>query len=252
MGSLRGFGSALVAFFFFAVSAVAGSALEEREWANDKGQTFRGEMVGFRTEGGWEYVSVRRSDGRFFEISLEDLSPADQEYARGQSARFAAVSSSAAPPPALTSFEKSAREHLVVFNGKRFEDWESESRPEFYALYFSAGWCGPCRRFTPDLVDFYDRYHDRYGNFEVIFVSSDRSEEDMAGYMEDAEMPWPAVEFSRKQRARSLTRHAERGIPNLVVVDRDGKVLAKSYVDGNYVGPREVLDELKDLVRDKG
>ncbi|KAK0074992.1 hypothetical protein PV326_011971, partial [Microctonus aethiopoides] len=41
-------------------------------------------------------------------------------------------------------------------------------------VYFSAHWCPPCRAFTPQLVDTYQRIRERGQNFEVIFVSSDR------------------------------------------------------------------------------
>jgi len=35
-----------------------------------------------------------------------------------------------------------------------------------------------------------------------------------------------------------------KGIPDLVVVDASGKVLADSFVGGKYVGPGRVLDDL--------
>ncbi|MEM0966135.1 MAG: thioredoxin-like domain-containing protein [Verrucomicrobiota bacterium] len=223
-----------------------------REWTNLRGNTIEAEMIGFRSDSGWEYVTVRRVDGRVFEIALQDLVPSDQAYARSRQDRFSAdgsASESGDSPIQLTRFEESAREHLVEFNGRRLDDWESNIQPEYYAIYYSAGWCGPCLQFTPNLVDFYDRYHDRYENFEVIFVSSDRSEDEMEAYMEKADMPWPALEFSKKSRVRELTRYSERGIPNLVVVDRDGEVLSTSYVNGSYVGPSKVLRDLEDLVK---
>jgi len=245
---------ALTAGILWTAPAVSGeTAVEQREWTNSKGQTILASMVGFRSELGWEYVSIQRSDGRTFEIALSDLSVPDQDYARSHSQNFTNNSEASAESerqPERTAFEESARKHLVWFDGKRLDDWESTGEPSYYAIYYSAGWCGPCRRFTPDLVKFYDRNYDRYGNFEVIFVSSDRSEDDMEEYMDEAEMPWPALEFDQKKKARDLTQFSERGIPNLVVVDRNGKVLSTSYVDGSYRGPSTVLDELEDLVKE--
>ena len=71
--------------------------------------------------------------------------------------------------------------------------------------YFSAHWCPPCRQFTPMLKDFYEvqsldqpillkdfvaRQYKSFSNFhqeaegiEIVFVSSDRSAEDMTSYM---------------------------------------------------------------------
>ncbi len=239
----------MILLAFTSVSANTGDG--PREWTNAKGQKILAEMIGFRTAAGWEYVSIRRSDGREFEILVEDLIPSDQEYARANRGKFTVSADLAGGTPmaSLTTFEKSAREHLVKFDGRGLDDWEGDGQPEYYAIYFSAGWCGPCRRFTPSLVEFYENYHEKHKNFEVIFVSSDRSEDDMEGYMKEAGMPWPALDFSKKQRVRELTRYSESGIPNLVVVDRDGKVLSKSYVNGKYEGPSKVLADLENFVK---
>ena len=60
--------------------------------------------------------------------------------------------------------------------------------------YFSAHWCPPCRQFTPMLKDFYEvtrllmKVKIKYvcqeaEGIEIVFVSSDRSAEDMTSYM---------------------------------------------------------------------
>lgn len=43
-------------------------------------------------------------------------------------------------------------------------------------LYFSAHWCPPCRRFTPELAASYNKLKAAGKNVEVVFVSSDRDE----------------------------------------------------------------------------
>ena len=47
------------------------------------------------------------------------------------------------------------------------------------AFYFSAHWCPPCRAFTPILKDAYEEYLKESCDIEIVFVSSDRSLEDM-------------------------------------------------------------------------
>jgi nucleoredoxin len=44
---------------------------------------------------------------------------------------------------------------------------------EVIALYFSASWCGPCKRFTPMLVDVYNLLKSQGRGFEVVFVSGE-------------------------------------------------------------------------------
>ena len=93
------------------------------------------------------------------------------------------------------------------------------------ALYFSAGWCPPCRAFTPSLVEFRNENSDE---FEVVFVSSDRTEEAMKKYMTDYKMDFLAVKFDAPQRP-ALGRNFEvRGIPTLVVLDDKGNLITKN------------------------
>ncbi|PYK79542.1 MAG: hypothetical protein DMF40_05675 [Verrucomicrobia bacterium] len=115
---------------------------------------------------------------------------------------------------------------------------------KIYGLYFSAHWCGPCRKFTPKLVEYYNKIVWEHPEFEIIFVSSDKSPEAMATYMNEAGMPWPAVEFGKLANVPTLKKYAGDGIPDLVIVDMTGKVLADSYIRGKYVGPQRALDDL--------
>jgi nucleoredoxin len=108
-------------------------------------------------------------------------------------------------------------------------------------LYFSAKWCPPCRKFTPTLVDFFDKEASD-GDFTVVLVSSDRTQADLQKYMKDYGMNFLAVPFDRLKASGIKGTYGDRGIPNLVVLDAGDKAIAKSYVDGNYVGPRTVLD----------
>jgi nucleoredoxin len=120
----------------------------------------------------------------------------------------------------------------------------------FFGIYFSAGWCGPCRRFTPELIDAYGKIRALYPEFEVIFVSRDKSAADMLAYMRDDRMPWPALQWDLVRGTREINRYAGSGIPCLVLVDAEGKVLSDSYRWGRYVGPDAVLDDTWKILRD--
>ncbi|MBL9199182.1 MAG: redoxin domain-containing protein [Opitutaceae bacterium] len=121
---------------------------------------------------------------------------------------------------------------------------------KFFGIYFSASWCGPCRAFTPELVDAYGKIRALYPEFEVVFVSSDQSPAEMTAYMRDDQMPWPALAWDARKSTRDITRYAGSGIPCLVLVDETGKVLADSYRWGRYVGPSTVLDDTWKILRE--
>jgi nucleoredoxin len=145
------------------------------------------------------------------------------------------------------------KDSLVKSKGKTVETFDAAPLKDakYIAIYYSASWCGPCRAFTPDLVKWYKRNKAKNPHFELIFVSSDRSAADMAAYMKDDDMEWPALAFDKKKDSSSaaVTQYSGRGIPCLVLIDESGKVLSNSYVDGQYVGPRKVLEDIEKTLK---
>ena len=127
---------------------------------------------------------------------------------------------------------------------------------KYFAVYYSAHWCPPCRAFSPDLVTWYNQFKPTHPNFELVFVSEDNDAGAMAKYMTELAMPWPAVKYSELQhggdggfKGPGIEKFAGSGIPDLVFVGADGTVLADSFdQDGTYLGPRQVLDAIERLV----
>ena len=84
-------------------------------------------------------------------------------------------------------------------------------------VFFSGHWCPPSRSFTPDLCDAYDRWAAQKG-FEIVFVSSDHSEEEFWDYF--GEMPWKSIPFGDPRGDALSQRYHVSGIPTLVLVVR--------------------------------
>jgi len=120
---------------------------------------------------------------------------------------------------------------------------------QYYAIYYSAQWCPPCHAFTPKLVDWYNRFKPAHHNFELIFVSYDNDEASMLDYMKEMSMPWPALEYEYvKHDGSGIEKYAGDGIPDLVLIDSDGNLLADSYQNGTYVGPQSAVDDIERIV----
>jgi len=97
---------------------------------------------------------------------------------------------------------------------------------EHVLIYFSAHWCPPCRQFTPILIEFYKKLKSSGTNIELVFCSLDRDENDYKEYIFD--MPWLCMPFEAKESKKLASLYEARGIPHLVVVDKDGKLVTKN------------------------
>ena len=126
---------------------------------------------------------------------------------------------------------------LVNTEGKSIEPADLEGKT--IGLFFSAQWCPPCRAFTPELVKFRNANQQE---FEVVFVSGDRSREAQAGYMKKYAMPWPAIPYNAPQRNGTFDRFGVRGIPALVIVDDQGRLLERDGRAALRNDPANALD----------
>ncbi|CAM9984471.1 unnamed protein product, partial [Sphacelaria rigidula] len=95
--------------------------------------------------------------------------------------------------------------------------------------------CGPCRGFTPQLVNTYNALQAAGKPFEVVLIGSDRNKDDFEKYHK--KMPWLALPFEARGKKASLSeKFRVRGIPTLLVLGEDGAVITAE-------GREEVIDD---------
>jgi nucleoredoxin len=144
-------------------------------------------------------------------------------------------------------FFDSISKRLVTAEGGKFSaGYKGVINPKYTAIYYSAHWCPPCRAFTPELVKWYNGFQPKHKDFQLVFVSSDKDEAAMLGYMTEMKMPWPALKFGEKKET-AVTKYAASGIPYLVLIDENGKDLTGEK-DNEWQPPQGILKKIEEIV----
>lgn len=223
---------------------VASAAEDFRTWKTLSGGYFEAKLESVAAT----TVRLVNQEGQAVDFPLPDLMPSDQKYVREWSMQQVADSNVSGSNAERSAFAEKVYEDLVHAKGKGLTEFKPEAgeNPKYFAFYRSAAWCPPCRSFTPKLVSFYNKQKRKGAAFELIFISSDRSEDAMAKYMSDYKMPWPAFRYGQN---KDIVSPNGGGIPNLLVTDAEGKKLLDSYSSsGQYIGPTAVMLELEKLL----
>jgi thiol-disulfide isomerase/thioredoxin len=128
----------------------------------------------------------------------------------------------------------------TLLDGKAFDQRSLEG--QVVLVDFWATWCGPCIAELPNVLEQYEKYHDR--GFEVIGISLDEDREALVDFIKEREIPWPIL-FEEPQGSGwnhpMATKYGISGIPTVILVGRDGRVVSMD-VRGEKLG--EALDKL--------
>jgi thiol-disulfide isomerase/thioredoxin len=92
---------------------------------------------------------------------------------------------------------------------------------------FTASWCGPCRAEMPNVVEMYDKYHDK--GLEVICVGYEDETDNLKKMIEEDKIVFPMIsEELSKDDLRGLPseHYGIRGIPEIFLIGKDGRIVA--------------------------
>ncbi len=211
-----------VVFFVLVMMGIPAPAQEEsRIWTSVSGAKIEAALDSIRSD----MVVLNKSGGGQVRIRLNQLSSADQVYARSRTSKTPVRINAKEPDAAVPSaIEELFGDRLI--NAKKQSISPATLSGRKIGIYFSAHWCPPCRAFTPKLVEVYNQLKTDSKPFEIVFVSSDREEQEMMNYMKEMDMPWLALRYGDKHIARLKERFKVAGIPTLVIVDDKGNTIS--------------------------
>ena len=112
---------------------------------------------------------------------------------------------------------------------------------------FWAAWCGPCRRENPNIVQVYNKYHEK--GLEIIGVSMDGRmgqgdpKEAWVKAIEDDNLTWHQISNLKYFEGPIAKMYNLQSIPASFILDADGRIVAK-----NLRGPalEQKISELLD------
>jgi thiol-disulfide isomerase/thioredoxin len=227
---------------FLCLLSATASAGPAEKWTVD-GETIEGRLSGVY---GTVAHIVGKKKMRLVAIDSMDDASLDQ-VARNLASR-------PAKKPWATSdstVAKAIKGKLQILKDGKLVDFNPGDRPEpeFYAIYFSAHWCGPCRRFTPKLVKAYQSLQALPKVAEkvaVLFNSWDNDRNEQIQYVNEVGMPWPIVKFNAN--IDIIEKWKGNGIPCMAVINRNGDILFHSYNGGEYQGADQPWSDLLGLL----
>ncbi|PON58660.1 Thioredoxin-like fold containing protein [Trema orientale] len=141
-----------------------------------------------------------------------------------------------------------SRNYLISNDGNQVPISELEGKT--VALYF---W--PCYKFTPTLIDVYNKLKAKGEKFEIVSIFGYMEEDKVEKFNREFEMiPWLALPFKDKNPRKLIYYFETHKIPTIVIIGPDGKVLNPNatklideYGEEAYPFTPKRLDELVEI-----
>jgi thiol-disulfide isomerase/thioredoxin len=124
----------------------------------------------------------------------------------------------------------------VTVDGTAF-DW-ALYRGNHVLVHFWATWCPACVRAMPQIAQLREKYGDK--GLEIVGICIDQDLGKLAEYLEKNDTPWTHLAGERCRE--TAKKYGVRGIPSLMLVDGEAKILAVSHK------PAEIADRLASLL----
>jgi peroxiredoxin len=102
----------------------------------------------------------------------------------------------------------------------------SDLRGKIVLIDFWASWCGPCRAEFPNVKNLYARFQSK--GFEIYGVSLDKDRASWVSSISSLGLTWKHVSDLKFWACAPAKTYKVSGIPFTVLIDKEGKIIAKN------------------------
>ncbi len=111
-------------------------------------------------------------------------------------------------------------------DGKMHKISELVGEGKWVLVDFWASWCGPCRQEMPNVLEAYNKYHEK--GFEVVGISFDQKKEAWVKAIEQIKMPWLQLSDLKGWSCAAAPAYKIDAIPDNILIDPQGKIIDRA------------------------
>jgi len=120
-------------------------------------------------------------------------------------------------------------------------------RGKYLLLDFWATWCVPCREESPELIQLYDRYHEK--GFEIVGIADDDKRQELwkAAIKQDNTGRWRHLLSGREniapnERENLIDKYSVMQLPTKILIDPKGIIVGRyDFVNGTLTDLKQKL-----------